>query len=114
MANDRRERRGRPGLVIGPTTGDADVQAAPEVRPLGPPPRRRAEVDERIRRAIERRLAAQAALGRSAVAVRVENQRVTLEGTVPDGPARRLAEHIADSVAGVKEVVSRLRVRGRR
>ncbi|HXG03456.1 MAG TPA: BON domain-containing protein [Candidatus Binatia bacterium] len=114
MGKEGRERRGRPGLIIGPTTGDADVQSAPEVRPLRPPPGRRAEVDERIRGAIERRLAAQAALGPSAVEVRVENQRVTLQGTVPDGPARRLAEHIADSVAGGKEVVSRLRVRGRR
>lgn len=46
----------------------------------------------------------------SDVEVRVENGEVTLEGTVESRSAKRLAEEIADSVSGVRDVHNRLRV----
>jgi osmotically-inducible protein OsmY len=37
---------------------------------------------------------------------------VTLQGTVPDRRSKRLAEHIADSVSGVRDVHNQLRLAG--
>ena len=101
-------RQSRPGLVIGPTTGDADVQEEAGTPVL---PRRERTVraaDARIEREIRRRLAAHGTLGKSAIEVTVRNGEVTLRGRVPDGPAKRIAEHIGDAVAGAKNVKNEL------
>jgi osmotically-inducible protein OsmY len=44
------------------------------------------------------------------ISVSVENGEVTLEGTVESRAAKRLAEDIADAVAGVHDVHNRLRI----
>jgi hypothetical protein len=46
----------------------------------------------------------------SAMEVRVENGEVSLTGTVQTRYEKRLAEHLADSVAGVKDVENRLAI----
>ena len=98
----------RPGLVIGPTTGDADVQQD-VATPLRPRRARTPRADDaRIEREIQRRLAAHGTLGKNALEVAVRHGEVTLRGRVPDGPSKRIAEHIADAVAGAKTVKNEL------
>ncbi len=46
----------------------------------------------------------------SDIEVRVEDGEVTLEGTVDSRPTKRLAEEVAESVSGVRDVHNRLRV----
>jgi BON domain-containing protein len=93
-----------PGLVIGPTTGDADVQAT-----LEPPVRTGGHPDETITREIERRVTASSLAGRG-IEVTVKHATVTLRGPVRDTAERHLAEHLAESVAGVRAVESELRI----
>ena len=49
-------------------------------------------------------------LDASGLEVRVQDGEVTLAGNVSDRHAKRLAEDIADSVSGVREVHNHLRV----
>ena len=102
MAKERRRDDEREGLVIGPTTGGADVTREP--RGLGP----RARHDAQIAADVCRRLGEHASLDASAVDVHVKDGQVTLEGRVHDEPARHVAELIADAVPGVRGVVNRL------
>ena len=92
------------GLVIGPTTGDADVTVAPRGRAARGSTHRDAE----IARDVSRRLGEHASLDASDVDVHVKDGRVTLEGRVQDPPARHVAELIADAVPGVRAVDNRL------
>jgi osmotically-inducible protein OsmY len=102
---DEREPDERPGFVIGPGAGgDADVGLAGRGEGGGSP-----RTDEQIARDIRARLDA-SSLPRETIAVRVDGRDVTLDGAVPDEAARHAAEQIADSVAGVRRVRSRLRI----
>jgi BON domain-containing protein len=92
------------GLVIGPTTGDADVQAT-----LGPASRTGRRPDDVITSEIGRRLAA-SSLADHGIQVTVKKAMVTLRGCVRDDAERHLAEHLAESVAGVRAVESELRI----
>lgn len=66
--------------------------------------------DDRIRDEICDRLEAHGAIDATDIDVKVENGEVTLEGTVADRRAKRLAEAVADSVRGVEDIHNRLRL----
>ena len=107
MTDDRRPDHSRDddaGLVIGPTTGDADVTVVPRGRAARGSTRRDAE----IAREVSRRLGEHASLDASDIDVQVKDARVTLAGRVQDPPARHVAELIADAVPGVRGVDNRL------
>jgi HSP20 family molecular chaperone IbpA len=65
--------------------------------------------DERIREDVYDRLMEHPFLDSSDVEITVHNAEVTIEGTVSDRWEKRLAEDLAESVAGVIEVHNRLR-----
>jgi hypothetical protein len=66
--------------------------------------------DERIRDDINERLTDHPALDATEIQVQVNQGEVTLGGTVDERRAKRLAEDIAESVSGVKDVHNQLRV----
>lgn len=74
--------------------------------------------DERIHEDVCERMTAHGGLDARQIELIVENGEVTIEGTVEDRPAKRLAEDLAHSVGGVEDVHNRLRlshlVRGER
>jgi len=98
------ERSDEDGLVIGPTTGGPDVDAAPR----GWVAHGTLRDDGEIAADVRRRLGEHGTLDASAVHVSVQNGHVTLEGTVSDAPARHVAELIADAVPGVRHVANHL------
>ena len=98
------ERSDEDGLVIGPTTGGPDVDAAPR----GWVAHGTLRADGEIAADVRRRLGEHGTLDASAVHVSVQNGHVTLEGTVSDAPARHVAELIADAVPGVRHVANHL------
>lgn len=73
-------------------------------------PRNYQRSDERIREEVCERMAQHGRLDPSGLEVRVQDGEVTLSGSVSDRRAKRLAEDIADSVSGVREVHNQLRV----
>jgi hypothetical protein len=66
--------------------------------------------DDRIREDINDRLTWHGDIDATHITVKVENGEVTLEGNAQDRNQKRLAEDIAESVRGVKEVHNHLRV----
>ena len=78
---------------------------------FGRGPRNYQRSDERIREDVCERLSQHGYLDASDVDIRVEQGEVTLQGTVEDRWAKRVAEDVAESVWGVKEVHNQLRVR---
>ncbi|MBI1735166.1 MAG: BON domain-containing protein [Candidatus Rokubacteria bacterium] len=92
----------RPGYVIGPASGGADVQLGGAPGETGV-----TRSDEQIRADIEARIGA-SSLAAHGIEVRVVNRVVTLAGRVPDEAAKHLAEHIGETVAGVRSVRSEL------
>jgi hypothetical protein len=66
--------------------------------------------DERIREDVCERLSGDDGLDGSDIAVRVAAGEVTLDGTVEEGRAKRIAEEIACSCSGVVDVHNALRV----
>ena len=106
MTEVRRPERGR--LVIGPTSGDADVQLTANV---GRRDLRRS--DDELRKKIAVALAPHSYARTGEIHVTVSGREVTLDGIVSDGAARRAAGEIASGVAGVKVVHNRLRLRRR-
>lgn len=66
--------------------------------------------DARIAEDINDRLLLDEDIDPSAMEVRVENGAVTLDGTVETRFEKRLAERIADSVAGVTDVDNQLKI----
>lgn len=66
--------------------------------------------DERIKEDICERMSQNGQLDASDLEVRVVNAEVTIEGTVNDRQAKRLAEDIAEGVMGVREVHNQVRV----
>ena len=80
-----------------------------EFRGIGP--RRWRRPDEQILADVCGRMADHGRLEASDIEVLVVDGGVTLQGTVPSRFAGRLAEDIADSVTGVRDVANELRVR---
>ena len=68
--------------------------------------------DERIREEINDRLTDHPDIDATEIEVKVQAGEVTLTGTVEDRHAKRLAEDIADGVAGVRDVNNQLRRKG--
>ena len=66
--------------------------------------------DDRIREDICDRMSQHGQLDASNLEVRVSNGEVTLSGSVSDRSAKRLAEDIAESVSGVREVHNQVRL----
>jgi hypothetical protein len=66
--------------------------------------------DERISEDICELLTIHGNIDASDIDVNVQNGEVTLEGTVPNRPMKRLAEDVAESVSGVKDVHNRLHI----
>ena len=77
---------------------------------IGRGPKGYQRTDERIREEISDRLMDHGGIDASAMEVTVENGEVTLTGTVEDRRSKRMAEDVADSVRGVKDVHNRLSV----
>lgn len=78
----------------------------------GPKNYRRA--DERIHEDLCEALASHPEIDASEIEVRVEHGEVTLQGHVPERRMRRLARDVADSIAGVQDVHTRLSLAGQR
>ncbi len=67
--------------------------------------------DERIKGYVSERLAAELPADAAQIQVDVKHGEVTLAGTVNTSEARRQAETVAESIAGVVSVMNNLRVR---
>jgi hypothetical protein len=93
----------------GSSVGGERAGADGEFRGVGPRGWRRP--DEQILADVCGRMAYHGRLDASDIEVVVANGEVTLRGTVGSRFARRLAEDIADSVTGVRDVANQLRVR---
>lgn len=74
-------------------------------------PRSYRRPDERIQDEVNERLTMHPDIDASDIEVIVQNAEVTLKGTADDRWAKRLAEDIAESVFGVKEVNNQIRVK---
>ena len=98
---------------LGPSRESNLMRGVRTQRPLreGRPAFRATRSDERIREDVCEMLAHEGWLDASDITVRVDGQRVTLEGTVPDREQKWLAEECAEHVLGVHSIVNRLRVR---
>ncbi|HUF92897.1 MAG TPA: BON domain-containing protein [Candidatus Limnocylindria bacterium] len=107
-----RESQGREGQGYGgQTSGYATWAIWAVTGPhLGRGPRGYQRSDDRIKEDICERMSQHGQLDASDIEVRVVSAEVTIEGTVPDRQAKRLAEDIAESVAGVRDVHNQVRV----
>jgi hypothetical protein len=113
-----RERRTRHpgrglGYQIGPGPGGGDIALGPGPH-AGRGPRDYRRPDQRIFEDVCEWLGDDPRVDARDVTVTVHEADVTLEGTVSDRRARRLAEDIACHVPGVRDVFNRLRVRASR
>ena len=77
---------------------------------FGRGPRGYQRSDERIREEICERLTRHGRIDASDIDIRVANAEVTLEGSVDDRESKRLAEDVAESVFGVKDVNNQIKV----
>jgi len=68
--------------------------------------------DDRIRELVCERLTDHHDIDATEIEVAVQNGEITLSGTVDDRRTKRLAEDVAESVGGVKDVHNHLRVGG--
>lgn len=80
---------------------------------VGLGPRGYQRTDERILEDVCVRLTDHPYIDASDMEVHVENGEVTLSGTVDSRGSKRLAEEVAESASGVKDVHNRLRVAAR-
>ncbi len=76
----------------------------------GKGPRGYVRSDERIYEDVCERLSQHGRIDATDVSVQVKNGEVTLDGTVPDRPSKRLAEDLAETVPGVHDVHNQLRL----
>lgn len=95
------------GWNIG-SASDRDFESRPSYRGRGPKNYQRS--DERIREEVCERLTMDDDVDASEIEVEVEGGVVTLNGSVNERHAKRMAEDIADSVRGVKDVQNNIRV----
>ena len=80
-------------------------------RHTGRGPRGYQRSDERIREDVNERLTQHPEIDATEIEVMVANGEVTLTGTVDDRQAKRMAEDVAESVSGVKDVHNQVRVK---
>jgi hypothetical protein len=108
MTGPARARRGS-GEPYGPGMG-----AASEPGPFaGRGPKGYQRSDERIREEINDRLTDHPEIDATHIDVQVKDCEVTLAGSVADRRAKRLAEDLAEQVAGVRDVRVELRIQNR-
>jgi hypothetical protein len=99
------------GAATGPYTGGMGSYGERERgRHAGRGPKGWQRSDERIREDINERLTDHPHIDASEIEVQVQGGEVTLTGTVDERNAKRLAEDIAESVSGVRDVHNQLRV----
>ena len=112
---ERRTRHPGPrlGYHINPAPGGGDIALGPG-RHVGRGPRDYRRPDRRIFEDVCEWLGEDPRVDARRISVQVRAGDVTLEGTVSDRRARRLAEDIAGAVPGVRDVFNRLRVAERR
>ncbi len=79
-------------------------------RHTGRGPRNYQRSDERIHEEINDRLTSHPEIDATEMIVSVQSGEVTLSGTVEERYAKRMAEDLAESVSGVKEVHNQIRV----
>jgi len=112
-ARERERRTRHPGrdlgYQIGPAPGGGDIALGPGPH-VGHGPRDYRRPDQRIFEDVCEWLAGDPRVDAREIDVRVRDADVTLEGSVGDRRARRLAEDIAAAVPGVRDVFNRLRV----
>jgi len=110
MTYNDRERTTRREFLIG---GRSNRRGPGDENGLyrGKGPRSYQRRDERIVEEINDRLCDNPYIDASEIDVEVSNGDVILKGSVNDRESKRLAEDIGDSVAGVKNVENRLRVK---
>ena len=98
--------------IVGPlgfgATSRVDKAREGKHRGRGPKGYRRS--DERIKEDINDRLTDHSFLDASEIVVNVKEGEVTLSGTVNDRRDKRIAEDVAESVSGVRNVQNNLRV----
>ena len=95
------------GWNIG-SASDRDFESRPSYRGRGPKNYQRS--DERIREEVCERLTMDDDVDATEIEVEVQAGIVTLNGSVNERHAKRMAEDIADSVRGVKDVQNNIRV----
>lgn len=98
----------------GPTAEENAIRTIPPWSVPGPEtgrgPKGYRRSDERIHEDVCERMTAHGGLDAREIELSVETGEVTLEGTVGDRRAKRLAEDLAISVSGVEDVHNRLRL----
>jgi osmotically-inducible protein OsmY len=113
MADFERDPRGLFGYEgEGYVRGGYD-RLAPEPRPSfrGRGPKNYQRTDERIREDVCERLTYDERVDATDIDVDVREGVVRLSGTVDDRYAKRLAEDVAESVRGIRDVENQIRVR---
>lgn len=95
------------GWNIG-SASDRDFESRPSYRGRGPKNYQRS--DERIREEVCERLTMDHDVDATEIEVEVQGGTVVLNGSVNERHAKRIAEDIADSVRGVKDVQNNIRV----
>jgi hypothetical protein len=100
------------GAATGPYTGGMGSYYGERERGrfAGRGPKGWQRSDERIREDINERLTDHPHIDASEIEVQVQSGEVTLTGTVDERHAKRLAEDIAESVSGVREVHNNIRI----
>jgi len=93
--------------------GMEDAMHREEGQFTGRGPRNYKRSDERIEEDINEQLTRHGRIDATEIEVSVQNGEVTLRGSVDNRQAKRMAEDIADSVSGVKEVTNQIKVRQR-
>src|SRR5262245_65032110 len=66
--------------------------------------------DDRLKEQVSDRLMDDPQIDASEITVEMHNGEVTLTGTVDTREEKRAAEHCAESVSGIREVINQLRV----
>ena len=97
------------GAGMGPYTGGMGSYGE-RGRHVGRGPKGWQRSDERIREDINERLTDHPHVDASDIEVSVKEGEVTLTGTVDDRQAKRLAEDIAESVSGVRDIHNQIRL----
>jgi len=108
--NSRRYYGTRERSVRDPYWDDAPLPPTRKLHYRNRGPRNYRRSDERITEDVNDRLMQSDEIDPSELEVRVENGEVSLLGTVETRYEKRIAERLADSVAGVKDVDNRLRI----
>jgi hypothetical protein len=110
LGEEEPEPEGRSGESWGAQPGETSWRRGAGQGHAGRGPKGYQRSDDRIKEDVNDRLTENDRLDASEMEVAVKSGEVTLKGTVPNRQSKRLAEDIAESVAGVHDVMNQLRV----